>query len=471
MSFIKDDFLLQTETAKRLYHEVAADKPIFDYHNHLVPEEIATNRCYKDLFEIWLEGDHYKWRAMRSNGIGEEYCTGNASNYDKFIAFAKTVPQTLRNPLYHWSHLELKRYFGIDTLLNEETAPAIWEEANEKLKSDELSCHGILKKFKVAAACTTDDPTDSLEHHQAVAKDDSVIAKVYPTFRPDKALKIEDPDSFNAWCDKLAEVSGVEINNFQKLKEALQKRHDFFHSLGGRLSDHGLERCFDAFCSDGEASDIFDRARMGEHVSAQDAFRYASNLMVFFGQMDAEKGWTKQLHLGAMRNNNTRLFEKLGPDTGFDSIGDFAQGRALSNYLNELDKTDSLPKMVIYNLNPTDNYLVGTMIGNFQDGSIAGKIQFGTGWWFNDQKEAMQWQMNALSNLGLLSRFVGMLTDSRSFLSFPRHEYFRRVLCDLIGTDVENGEIPDDWDLISEYVSNICFGNAEGYFGLEVGKY
>lgn len=468
MSFITDDFLLQTETAQRLYHEVAKDQPIIDYHCHLPPEDVATDRRFRNLAEIWLGGDHYKWRALRTNGVEESLVTGDAEDYDKFLAWCKTVPATLRNPLYHWSHLELKRYFGIEELINEKTAPSIWECANEQLATDDFSANGILKQFKVKVVCTTDDPTDTLEHHVAAAKDPNVTTAMYPTFRPDKALKIGDTENFNAWCDKLAEVSGVDTDSFQGLKDALKQRHDFFHEVGGRLSDHGLEKCFDRFVSDERAKSIFDTVRGGQQIAPEQAEEFASNLMVFFGQLDAEKGWTKQLHIGAMRNNNTRLFNKLGPDTGFDSIGDYSQGIALSRYLDRLDQDDTLPKIVIYNLNPSDNYLMGTMIGNFQDGSIVGKIQFGSGWWFLDQKEAMEWQMNTLSNLGLLSRFVGMLTDSRSFLSYPRHEYFRRVLCNLIGNDVEQGLIPNEWELFAPMVRDICYGNAKDFFGFGV---
>ncbi|WP_309386820.1 glucuronate isomerase [Cerasicoccus frondis] len=468
MSFIHDDFILQTDTAKRLYHEVAKDNPIIDYHCHLPPEDVAQDRRFRNIADIWLGGDHYKWRALRTNGVDEKLITGDADDYDKFMAWCKTVPATLRNPLYHWSHLELVRYFGIDDLISEKTAPAIWEKANALLAQDDFSANGILKKFDVKVVCTTDDPTDTLEHHVAAAKDPNVTTGMYPTFRPDKALKIADTANFNAWCDKLAEVSGIDTGSFSGLKDALKQRHDFFHSLGGRLSDHGLEKCFDKFVSDERAASIFDHARSGNAVVPEQAEEFASNLMVYFGQLDAEKGWTKQLHVGAMRNNNTRLFNKIGPDTGFDSIGDYPQGVALSRYLDRLDMDDTLPKIVIYNLNPSDNYLMGTMIGNFQDGSIAGKIQFGSGWWFLDQKEAMELQMNTLSNLGLLSKFVGMLTDSRSFLSYPRHEYFRRILCNLIGNDVEQGLIPNDWDLYAPMVKDICYNNAANFFGFNI---
>ncbi len=468
MPFIHDDFLLQSESARRLYHEFAKDQPILDYHNHLPPGDIANDRQFANLFEIWLEGDHYKWRAMRCNGVSEPYVTGDADPYDKFLAFARTVPHTLRNPLYHWTHLELKRYFGIDELLSEETAPAIWEAANARLKTPEMSAQSILKSWNVRALCTTDDPVDDLAHHQAVAKSGFEVG-VYPTFRPDKALNVHMPKAFNTWTDLLAERAGMEIRSFADFQEALKQRHDFFHSVGGRLSDHGLEQCFADFCPESEAEAIFAKARDGEPATEEEQRRFASNMMLFFGQLDAEKGWTKQLHIGAMRNNNLRLFNELGADIGCDSIGDLPQGRALSAYLGQLELENALPKMVLYNLNPADNYLFATMVGNFQDGEIAGKVQFGSGWWFLDQKEAMEWQMNALSNCGLLSRFIGMLTDSRSFMSFPRHEYFRRTLCNLIGQDIEDGIIPNEDSLVGPLIRNVCYDNARNFLGLKAG--
>ncbi|MGE9294805.1 MAG: glucuronate isomerase, partial [Puniceicoccales bacterium] len=402
------------------------------------------------------------------NGVDEKLITGDADDYDKFLAWCKTVPYTLRNPLYHWSHLELKRYFGIDDLIDEKSAPSIWERANEQIASDDFTVNALLKQFQVKVVCTTDDPTDSLEHHIAAAANPNVTTALYPTFRPDAAFRLEDPAAFNQWREKLAAVSGVDTGSFQGFKDALQQRHDFFHSVGGRLSDHGLEKCFDRFCSDERAASIFDTVVGGKEIAPEQIEEFASNLMVFFGHLDAEKGWTKQLHLGAMRNNNTRLFKQIGRDIGCDSIGDYSQGVALSRYLDRLDQDDRLPRIVIYNLNPADNYLMGTMIGNFQDGSVAGKIQFGSGWWFLDQKEAMEWQMNTLSNLGLLRRFVGMLTDSRSFLSFPRHEYFRRILCNLIGDDIAKGIIPDEWELYSPLVREVSYDNAANFFGFEL---
>jgi glucuronate isomerase len=467
-NFIHDDFLLQSDAARELYHRYAKDEPIYDYHCHLPPDEVAADRRFTDLYDIWLRGDHYKWRAMRSNGVPERLCTGPASAKEKFLAWAATVPHTLRNPLYHWSHLELKRYFGIDTLLSPATAEAIWEEANAQLAAPGFSARGILQKFRVAVVCTTDDPADPLEHHLAIARS-GLRTRVYPTFRPDKALTVDNPAVFGPWCDRLAAAANIDTGTFRGLLAALKKRHDDFHALGGRLSDHGLERCHASFGTEAEAAAIFDAARAGRAAAPDDKEKFATHLMVYFGQLDAARGWTKQIHLGAMRNNNTRLFGLAGPDIGCDSVGDYPQGLALSRYLDRLDRDGTLPKVVLYNLNPADNYLFATMIGNFQDGSVPGKIQFGSGWWFLDQKEAMEWQLNALSNLGLLSRFVGMLTDSRSFLSYPRHEYFRRVLCNLLGADLERGELPRDFDLVGDLVRRVCFANARDYFGLESG--
>ena len=448
--------------ARRLYHKFAANEPIFDYHCHIPPKDIAENRQFKNLFEIWLEGDHYKWRAMRSNGVAEKFVTGNATPEQKFNAWAKTVPHTLRNPLYHWTHLELKRYFGISDLLSEKTAAKIWKTANAKLATPAFTTQGILKKMNVKVVGTTDDPVDTLEYHRAFAKTNHPT-KMLPAFRPDKALTVNTPESFNKWVEQLAAVANVDINSFSAYISALEKRHEYFHSQGCRLSDHGLNHCFADFCSEKVAADIFDKARKGTAISPLEHSQFASFMMVFFGHLDAKRGWTKQLHLGALRNNNTRLLTQLGPDTGFDSIGDFPQAQALSAYLNKLDSDNLLPKTIIYNLNPADNYVFGAMIGNFQDGTIPGKIQYGSGWWFLDQKEGMEWQINTISNLGLLSRFIGMITDSRSFMSYPRHEYFRRTLCNLIGRDIKNGLIPDDDDLVGSMIKNICYGNAKKF--------
>jgi len=467
MSFIHDDFLLTTKTARRLYHEFAAGEPILDYHCHLPPKDVAENRRFRNLFEIWLEGDHYKWRAMRANGVDEQYCTGAADPYEKFLAWARTVPHTLRNPLYHWTHLELKRYFGIDELLDEKNAPSVWERANAALATDQLSAHGILAKFHVKAVCTTDDPTDDLAWHKAIAAS-GLKTRVFPTFRPDKALHVHVPELLNPWVDKLASVTNIHIRHLKDFADALKKRHDYFHAMGGRLSDHGLNHAFGRLISEQEAAAIFGRARCGHAATHEESIKFASYMMLFFGRLDAEKGWTKQLHLGARRNNNSRRFREMGADTGWDSIGDCPQADELGNFLDRLDQENALPKIVIYNLNPADNYVIAAMIGNFQDGITAGKIQFGSAWWFLDQKEAMQWQMNALSNCGLLSRFLGMLTDSRSFMSYPRHEYFRRVLCDMLGKDVENGEMPASDELVGPMVRNICYGNAHRFLGLKV---
>jgi glucuronate isomerase len=465
MSFITDDFLLQNDTARTLYHEYAKNEPIFDYHCHLPPEDVAGNRRFANLFEIWLEGDHYKWRAMRANGVPEPLCTGDADPYEKFLAWCKTVPHTLRNPLYHWSHLELQRYFDIDLPINEDTAKEIWETGNETLKSDDLSAHGILKRFKVKVVGTTDDPTDSLENHQAIQSMD-LDTKVIPTFRPDKGLQVDNPTAFNEWVDRLGEVAGIAIDSLSSFLDALKKRHDFFHEMGGRLTDHGLERCFYAETSEATVSNVFNNARKGTAATKSEREQFGFFLMREVGRWNAEKAWTMQLHLGALRSNNTRMFNAVGPDTGFDSIGDTPQVETMGKFFDSLDQTNQLPKTVVYNLNWSDNYSVATMLGNFQDGVVPGKMQLGTGWWHLDQKEAMAAQMNALSNLGLFPRFVGMLTDSRSFLSYPRHEYFRRILCNLVGTDVENGELPEDMELVGGMVRNICYQNAVDYFGV-----
>lgn len=467
MSFIHDDFLLTTESSRRLYHDYAADQPIIDYHNHLSPKDICENRRFGNLFEMWVDHDHYKWRAMRANGISEELVTGNADPKDKFIAFAKTVPHTLRNPLYHWTHMELKRFFDIDELLSESNAEAIWEQCNEQIASrDELTTQGILKKFGVTALCTTDDPVDDLSYHQKLAQSDFETA-VYPAFRPDWALFVHRPEEFNEWIAKLEKTADLSINSLSDLLSALRKRHDFFHSLGARVSDHGCEYVPADFCDQSIASDIFDAARNGIAADPLQHSQFSTYMLIELAKMDNEKNWTNQFHTGVWRNNNTRLFNAVGRDIGCDSPGDTPQGRSLGRLLDRLDQDDCLPKTIVYNLNPNDNYLVSTMIGNFQDGKTVGKMQFGSGWWYLDQKEGMEWQINALSSTGLLSHFVGMLTDSRSFMSFTRHEYFRRILCEMLGQDIENGELPNDVELVGKMVSNICYANAKNYFGLE----
>lgn len=464
-TFLTDDFLLESDVARELYHDHAKPQPIYDYHSHLPPRQIAENKRFENLAEVWLAGDHYKWRAMRWNGVPERFCTGDANPWEKFLAFARTVPATLRNPLYHWTHLELKFYFGIDDLLDETTAESIWHRANEQLAA--MPVHELLRKSRVSVSCTTDDPADSLETHRRIREEGRLATRVYPTFRPDKALLVDQPAAFNAWLDKLAAASGTDCGTFDGLLSALARRHDDFHAAGGRLSDHGLDCCPDGECNDAQARGIFDSARAGIKVPPAEAAKFRAYMMHFFGRLDADKGWTKQLHLGAQRNNNTRLLSALGPDTGFDSIGDAPQAAALARYLDRLDREDHLPRIVLYNLNPADNYIFATMAGNFQDGTVPGKVQFGSGWWFLDQQEAMEWQLNALSNLGLLSRFVGMLTDSRSFLSFPRHEYFRRILCNLLGRDVIRGRLPHDMSLLGRTVADICYANAWHYFGMD----
>ncbi|HYC72908.1 MAG TPA: glucuronate isomerase [Opitutaceae bacterium] len=463
--FIHDDFLLATDAARDLYHGFAQSEPIYDYHCHLPQALIADNHRFADLAEIWLGGDHYKWRAMRSNGVAERVCTGDASPREKFDAWCAAVPHTLGNPLYHWSHLELKRYFGIDDIISPRSADRIWKQANEKLAT--MRVHDILAANRVAVICTTDDPADSLADHARIAQL-GLKTRVYPTFRPDKALAVNNPAAWNPWVEKLGGAAKVAIRTFDDLLGALKQRHDDFHAAGGRLSDHGLETALAEPCTAAEAAAIFEAARSGRAANPGEWAKFGSFLMLEFGRWDAARGWTKQLHLGAMRSNNTRLFKQLGPDTGFDSIGDWPQARPLGRYLDALDSGGQLPRTVLYNLNPADNYAFATMIGNFQDGSVPGKMQFGSGWWFLDQKEAMEWQMSSLANLGLLSRFVGMLTDSRSFLSYTRHEYFRRVLCNLVGGWMERGEIPADRAEAGALVKNICFANARAYFRLDL---
>jgi glucuronate isomerase len=469
MKFIGEKFLLHNRTGARLYETYARDQAIFDYHCHLPPRDIAEDRQFKNLFEIWLEGDHYKWRAMRANGVPEEFCTGNAEPFEKFCAWARTVPKTLRNPLYHWTHLELKRYFGIDELLDESSAARIWKKANKQLAGGGLSAKGILKKFNVTHLCTTDDPTDDLAHHRKIARD-GTVNRVFPAYRPDKALAVGQPEVFNEWTGRLEKAADVEIRKLDDFLGALRKRHDFFHAHGCRLSDHGLSRCFAADCTEKAAGAIFNAARKGRAASAEEAEQFGSFMMRFFGFLDAEKGWVKQLHLGALRNANSRRVRELGADTGFDSIGGYPQASALAHYLDSLERENRLPKTIIYNNNPSDNYIFAALIGAFQDGPVAGKVQFGSGWWFLDQKEGIQWQLNALSNAGLLSRFVGMVTDSRSFMSYPRHEYFRRVLCNLIGAEMEQGELPNDEKLAGGMIRDICYGNARDYLALPDGS-
>ena len=466
--FLTEDFLLQTEMAKILFHEHASNMPIFDYHCHLPPKQIADDIQFENLTQIWLYGDHYKWRAMRTNGVDERYCTGDASDWDKFQKWAEAVPYAIRNPLYHWTHMELKRPFGITgKLLDLDTAKEIYEVCNEMLKTPNFSVRGIMRQMNVKAACTTDDPTDTLEHHTKIREDGFEI-KILPTWRPDKGMASEHIENLNKWIDKLAEMTGVDVKSFDSYIQAIRKRHDYFHEIGCRISDHGIETAYAEHYTNREIEKVFGKIRKGKELDRIEQLKFKSAMMIEFAVMDAEKGWTQQLHLGNLRNNNTRMLRMLGPNTGFDSIGDFEIARPLAKFLDKLDSDKKLPKTILYNLNPRDTELMVTMIGCFQDGSIPGKLQHGSGWWFLDQKDGMEKQMEALSNLGLLSRFIGMVTDSRSFLSYPRHEYFRRILCNILGNDVENGVIPNDLKLLGEMVENICFNNAVNYFGIEL---
>ncbi|MEO1054362.1 MAG: glucuronate isomerase [Bacteroidota bacterium] len=461
--FLDDNFLLENKTAERLYHDYAKELPIIDYHCHLPPQDIAHNRQFNNLTEIWLEGDHYKWRAMRANGVDERYITGSASPEEKFKKWAETVPYTLRNPLYHWTHLEQKRYFGIDQILNGESAGDIYQQATSLLRTPEYSSKQLITKMKVEVICTTDDPADLLDCHEQI-KHDGYTVKVLPTFRPDKSYAIENAQAYNTYLDQLQSRVGFEIKGYNDLLDALENRIGFFHKLGCRLADHGLEEFYLVDQNGQSVEKTFEKARSGLELSEREIRRFKQHTLTELARMYHTRNWTQQFHLGALRNTNTRMMRNLGPDTGFDSIGDFSQGVAMARFFDTLDSTDQLAKTILYNLNPRDNELVATMIGNFNDGSVAGKMQFGSGWWFLDQKDGMERQINALSNMGLLSRFVGMLTDSRSFMSYPRHEYFRRILCNLFGRDVENGELPDDISLLGKTIQNICYHNAKAYF-------
>lgn len=462
--FMDENFLLSNETAVKLYHDYAKDMPIYDYHCHLNPKEIWENKKYKNITEVWLAGDHYKWRAMRANGVDEKYITGDADDYDKFLAWAKTMPYCIGNPLYHWTHLELQRFFGITELLNEQNAKAIWDKANSMLQGENFGARDLIKKSNVKMICTTDDPVDSLEYHKLIKQEGKMETKVLPALRPDKAVNIDLP-TFLPWIDELSKVCGKEIKTFEDLKNALDERIKFFNENGCRLSDHGLEYFPFEEATDEEVNEIFKKALNKEAITVKEADKYKTKLMQFFGKKFAELDWTMQLHMGALRNNNTRMFEKLGADTGYDSLSDNEVAKSLSKFLDSLEKENKLPRTILYTLNPKDNYVLAALMGCFQ-GGIAGKLQFGSGWWFLDQKTGMIEQMTTLANVGLLSRFVGMLTDSRSFLSYPRHEYFRRILCNLIGTWVENGEFPNDMNLLGEIVQNISFNNAENYFNM-----
>lgn len=462
-AFMDENFLLSNRVAVKLYQDYAKHMPIIDYHCHLDPKEIYENKTYKNITEVWLYGDHYKWRLMRANGVDEKYITGDASDYEKFLAYAKTVPQMIGNPLYHWSHMELRTFFGVYDLLNEQNAPAIWEAVNAKLNSSGFGARDFITKSNVESLCTTDDPADTLEYHLKLAEDKSFTTRVLPTFRPDKGLEINRA-TFLDWIGKLSDVSGISIANYDDLLKALESRVEFFHQTGCRVSDHALDYVPYAEVTKEEAAAIFAKALRGEKVSLQEEQQYKTYTFVFMGKLYAERGWVMQLHINAARNNNTRMFNVLGPDTGYDSINDSSIAYPLSRLLDALDQDNALPKTVLYSLNPAQNPIIGTMIGNFQGGGIAGKIQFGSAWWFNDTKQGMIDQMTSLAELGLLSRFVGMLTDSRSFLSYTRHEYFRRILCNLIGEWVENGEFPEDMELLGSIVQGICYNNAKQYF-------
>jgi glucuronate isomerase len=464
--FLDQDFLLQSPTAQTLYHQYAAAMPIIDYHNHLVPQQIADDHQFENITQAWLYGDHYKWRAMRAHGVDEKYITGNASDEEKFMKWAETVPYTMRNPLYHWTHLELQRYFGVTEVLNSASAKRIYDQCAALLKTPEYSVKNLLLKMNVKVLCTTDDPIDDLGYHKQI-KASGFAIKVLPTFRPDKAMAVDDIATFNAYVKSLAQVVGYGIQDLSTYKKAIGERHDYFHACGGRLSDHGLEHIYAEDYTEEQIAKIFGQLISGANVSDHEKWQFKSAMLVYFAHLDHAKGWTQQFHLGALRNNNARLLGSLGPDTGFDSIGDFKQAKPLSKFLNHLDSTNQLAKTILYNLNPGDNELLATMTGNFQDGTIVGKMQFGSGWWFLDQKDGMERQINALSNMGLLSHFVGMLTDSRSFLSFPRHEYFRRILCNLMGQDVENGELPADMEWLGKLVKDISYTNASEFFNFE----
>jgi glucuronate isomerase len=462
-NFLDENFLLQTESARRLYHDYARQMPIIDYHCHLPPDQIANDINFNNLTQIWLYGDHYKWRAMRANGIDESYITGNKTDQEKFEQWAATVPYTMRNPLYHWTHLELQRYFGVHDILSAATAQSVYETCTAKLQTPAYSVRNIITSMNVEAICTTDDPIDNLEHHQKI-KQDGYSVNLLPAYRPDKAMNADDIAGLNVYINKVEEVTDIAIDSYDKYLDALKKRHDYFAENGCSVSDHGLEQIYAEDYTEEEIRSIFQKIRANQFLLPGEILKFKSAMLFQFALWDHEKGWVQQYHLGALRNNNTRMLSQLGPDTGWDSIGDFSQARALSKFLNKLDTENKLAKTIIYNLNPADNELIATMIGNFNDGSVAGKVQFGSAWWFLDQKDGMTKQINALSNMGLLSRMVGMLTDSRSFLSFPRHEYFRRLLCNLFGEDIENGELPNDIEWIGKLVQDISYHNAKNYF-------
>ena len=464
-AFMDKYFLLQSPTAQALYHNHAAHLPIIDYHCHLNPKEVAEDHRFSNITELWLGGDHYKWRAMRSNGVDEKYITGDASDWEKFQKWAETMPYCMRNPLYHWTHLELRTAFGIDKLLNAATAREIYDECNEKLQSPEFSARGLMRRYNVKVVCTTDDPADTLEHHIAT-KASGFEVKVLPTWRPDKAMAIDNPTSYRAYIEALEATAKQDIRTYTDLLDVLQKRHDFFASVGCRLSDHGVNEFYADEFTEAEVNAIFRKVMDGQMPTAEEVGKFRSALMLEGGRMDAKAGWAQQFHYGPMRNNNSKMFKRLGPDAGYDSIGTWNTSESLSRFLDKLDSEGNLAKTILYPINPSDNEMIATMIGNFQEGPVPGKIQMGSGWWFNDQLDGMERQMNCLSVLGLLSRFVGMLTDSRSFLSYPRHEYFRRCLCNIIGRDVEEGKLPaEEMPFIEQMVEDISYYNAKRYFG------
>ncbi len=461
--FLDENFLLKTKTAQRLYHDYAKEMPIIDYHCHLPQSQIAEDKQFENLTQIWLYGDHYKWRAMRTNGVDESYCTGNQPDYAKFEKWAETVPYTMRNPLYHWTHLELQRYFNIDELLSPDTAKEIYEECTAKLQTPDYTVRNLLRKMNVRLVCTTDDPVDDLAQHRQL-KEEGFEIPILPAFRPDAAMNVDNPVTFNNYIGRLEKAADVSIGSFKEFMDALKKRHDFFAANGCNVSDHGLEHIYAEDYTDAEIENIFNAVRSGKTLSGLESNQFKSYMLIQFAEWDWERGWVQQYHLGALRNNNSRKLQEVGPDTGWDSIGDFHQGKNMSKFFSRLEGSNKLTKTILYNLNPADNELMATMIGNFNDGSIAGKVQYGSAWWFLDQKDGMTKQINALSNMGLLSRFIGMLTDSRSFLSFPRHEYFRRILCNLFGEEIEDGELPNDTEWIGKIIRDICFNNAKQYF-------
>ncbi len=468
--FPSDDFLLETKTARELYYGFAKDLPIIDFHCHLSPELMARDHRFRSITEIWLEGDHYKWRAMRANGVPERFCSGDASDWEKFEAWARTLPETLGNPLHHWTAMELRRPFGIETPLSPASAKSVFERANARLAQDGFTAMGLLKQFRVAVVCSTDDPTDSLEPHVALARRKDPETRVYPTWRPDKALTVAEVPAWTAWLEKLEKAAGCSIHAWDSLLAALERRHAFFHEMGCRASDHGLEAIEAEPFDDATASRLFDRLRSGKGLERDEARVFRSALLHRLALLDHARGWVQQFHFGALRNANTRMRQRLGPDTGFDSIGDFEQARPLARFLDRLDVTEQLAKTIVYNLNPADNALFATLVGSFQDGSVPGKMQWGAAWWFLDQLDGMEAQMRTLANMGLLSRFVGMITDSRSFLSYSRHDYFRRLLCNMLGEDVRRGRLPDDRQALGRLVANVSFGNARDYFGFALGR-